>query len=176
MESEKKIINNLDSSRIKALQQKSEEQTAILFKFFTFFYGYKWTSRFQECDREYAFKVWAEALIGMNDREFKRAIEACPTLYDFPPCPAEILHIAFDFYSENEAFNIAKSCSQKELESKLDASARNQVLLHARWVLKDIFNPYNAWSEEGQRRQWHSQYQDSIKTFLIKGRLWGGIK
>jgi DNA-binding transcriptional regulator YhcF (GntR family) len=72
-----------------------------------------------------------------------------------------------DFYSESEAFNLAKKSKQKDFD-EMEKTDANIVVSKTREVVKEIFNPVHNYSEPAARNVWNKQYRHEIEKMISK--------
>jgi len=139
-------------------------------------WGNKWANVVGECDRERLVYIWAQETKCLKNEEVAKAIRACRRKYTFPPSIHEFLCAAYDFYSPEEAFDLAWKF---EIGQEEPYSVKDYILARARIAVDYIFstvkayNPYCASNEkeipyEEKVKIWNKQYKNEINDFLMR--------
>lgn len=162
----RELTNSNESLRKAIVQEESLTRTKLLLNEFRATWGSKWLSPIAELDYLHVVALWNEEVGSLEDDDLRRALLACRSSFEFPPSISQFLRIAYDFYSESTAFNIALNNKLEEIEKNYEPVPKNLVIYHAKRKALHIFNTRNEYSGQEQRREWKQAYNDEIMEFL----------
>ncbi len=152
------------SSQLK--EAKTKAIVSAIFKTFSTVYGHKWASILTNSSEEFAHKLWVRCLDNIEDGEYKKALEVSIKIFDFPPSIAEFLRAGYDFMSENEAYEIAKS---QGVHIPLPDTAAELAITKTMEKTQCVLNSRNGYTEKEARRIFVDQYRKEVQNIIVEG-------